>query len=91
MNIKFMCLALMVVASSLVQADERSMTSMVERPDVPVAEYYYGMKLDIAKVVGISEPSNECGIVSATMTYLDHAGARHTVGYQTFGSDCHED
>lgn len=89
MNIKFIGLAL-IVAASLVQADERSFTPIYEPSSVPVIDYRYGMKLDIAKVLGITSPSHECGIVPATMTYLDHAGGLHAIGYQTFGDDCHE-
>lgn len=89
MNTKFICLAL-IVASSLVHAEERSITSLYEPSNVPVVDYRYGMKLDIAKVLSITSPTHECGIVPATMTYQDHAGGLHAVEYQMFGNDCHE-
>ncbi|MDB6141948.1 MAG: hypothetical protein JWP80_992 [Pseudomonas sp.] len=81
---------ILIAVASLVHAEDRSTASIYESSKTPVVEYRYGMKLDIAKVMGITSPSNQCGVVPAIMTYLDHAGERHSVGYQTFGNDCHE-
>ncbi|MDB5979981.1 MAG: hypothetical protein JWQ69_996 [Pseudomonas sp.] len=89
MNIKFMGLVL-AVASTLVHAGERSMTSMDESSNVPVVDYRYGMSLDIAKVLSVTSTAQRCDIGPATMKYLDHAGELHAIGYQAFGNDCHE-
>lgn len=89
MKTQFMFLVL-AVASSWVQAGERSMTSLEDRPDVPVVEYRYGMSLDIAKVLRMTSTAQACNVGQTTMTYQDHAGDLHALAYQAIGSDCHE-
>lgn len=54
----------------------------------PVTEYTYGTKLDIDKVVRISPIPNVCGVVPATMTYIDHHGEKHVLEYQVMGTGC---
>ena len=54
----------------------------------PVTEYTYGTKLDIDKVVKISPIPNVCGVVPATMTYVDHQGQKHVLEYQVMGTGC---
>lgn len=89
MKTTFMCLVL-AVTSTLVNAGERSMTSLEDRSDVPVVEYRYGMSLDIAKVLRVTSTAQACNIGQATVTYQDHAGDLHAFAYQTIGNDCHE-
>lgn len=89
MNTKFIFLAL-TIASTVVSANEHAMASMDESPNVPVESYRYGMNLDIAKVLRVTSSSQGCSIGPATMTYLDHAGELHAIGYQSFGNDCHD-
>ncbi|WP_077048295.1 DUF2790 domain-containing protein [Pseudomonas sp. KK4] len=54
----------------------------------PVEAYTYGSKLDINKVITISDVPNECGPVSAQMTYEDSQGQRHVLQYQVMGNGC---
>ncbi|WP_249673857.1 DUF2790 domain-containing protein [Pseudomonas abieticivorans] len=54
------------------------------------APYKYGDKLDIAKVINLSDIPNVCKVVPAQMTYEDHQGQRHTVEYQVMGNGCYE-
>jgi len=56
-----------------------------------VTEYTYGTKLDIAKVVNVSDSANVdnvCEVVPANMTYIDHQGQRHTVEYRIMSNAC---
>lgn len=56
-----------------------------------VTEYTYGTKLDIAKVVNVSDSSavdNVCEVVPANMTYIDHQGQRHTIEYRVMSGAC---
>ena len=55
----------------------------------PAVEHYtYGARLDIAKVVSMSNIPKVCEVVPAQMTYEDHQGQRHTVEYQVMGDGC---
>ena len=53
-----------------------------------VKQYIYGMTLDVAKVISVSEVPNVCADVPRRMTYLDHQGQRHAVEYLVMGSGC---
>jgi hypothetical protein len=56
-----------------------------------VEEYAYGMRLDIDKVVAITEPYElyaPCRVVTAQMTYEDSGGQLHTVEYRRMSSVC---
>ena len=45
-------------------------------------DYHYGMHLDVAKVVSMTEPATEeCQVIKALMTYLDSSGQEHTLRY----------
>ncbi|MCW8275798.1 DUF2790 domain-containing protein [Pseudomonas sp. PCH199] len=46
--------------------------------------------LDIAKVVSVSNTATACGVVPATMVYVDHQGQTHRVKYEVMG-DCTSD
>lgn len=45
------------------------------------AVYHYGMPLDVAKVLSISQPDERCEVSQATMVYLDSKGVQHTIKY----------
>ncbi len=53
-------------------------------------QYRYGMNLDVADVVAISDVSHACGVVPATMTYRDHQGDTHRLEYLVQGGGCSE-
>lgn len=54
-----------------------------------VAVYRYGMPLDIARVVQMSEPATElCDVVQASMVYIDSAGQQHTLQYLKLAEVC---
>lgn len=55
---------------------------------IPVESYHYGMKLDIQKIIQVSEIANECAPVPAQMTYEDSQGKRHILQYQVMGTGC---
>lgn len=54
---------------------------------VPAAvDYNYSQKLDIAKVIQISEDNtHSCGPVQAHMLYLDSKGVEHNLKYTRIG------
>jgi len=52
------------------------------------ADYKYGMRLDISKIVSITSPADVCGPTPVEMTYLDSAGAEHVLHYSVMGTGC---
>lgn len=56
--------------------------------NVATTEYTYGTHLDIDKVVNISPIPDVCGVVPATMTYIDHQGQEHKIEYRVMGTGC---
>lgn len=55
---------------------------------MPVDTYTYDMKLDIQKVITVSDIPDQCGPVPAQMTYEDSQGQRHILQYQVMGTGC---
>jgi hypothetical protein len=58
---------------------------------VPVEPYTYDTKLDIARIVSISDVSGRCGVVPLRLTYEDSKGMRHAIEYQVVSSSCDSD
>lgn len=54
----------------------------------PVEIYTYGTKLDINKVLTITDIPDECGPVPVQMTYEDSHGQQHVMQYQVMGTGC---
>ncbi|MOA19461.1 hypothetical protein D3C78_1398420 [compost metagenome] len=63
-------------------------TSAMAADNEPLAVLYNpAQPLDIAKVVSVSDTATACGVVPATMEYVDHQGQTHRVTYNVIG-DC---
>lgn len=63
-------------------------TSAMAAGNEPAATSYNpAQPLDIAKVVSVSDTATACGVVPATMEYVDHQGQTHHVTYEVMG-DC---
>ena len=63
-------------------------TSAMAADNLPSAVTYNpAQPLDIAKVVYVSDTATACGVVPATMVYMDHHGQTHRVTYEVMG-DC---
>ena len=62
-------------------------TSALAAGSEPAATSYDpAQPLDIAKVVSMSNTATACGVVPATMEYVDHQGQSHRVTYQVMGN-----
>jgi hypothetical protein len=70
-------LLLTVIATSAMAADNEPLAVL----------YNPAQPLDIAKVVSVSDTATACGVVPATMEYVDHQGQPHRVTYNVMG-DC---
>lgn len=55
---------------------------------IPVETYTYDTKLDIKKIITVSDIPDQCGPVPAQMTYEDSHGQRHVLQYQVMGTGC---
>lgn len=69
--------------SCAILADEMQVS-----PENQVRQYNYSMKLDIARVISLSEVPKVCAVVPAQMIYEDHQGQRHTLEYRVMGDGC---
>lgn len=66
---------------------DQSGSSVKSEATHDVTPYTYGLKLDVAKVISMSsEDSGSCGVIPATITYVDHQGQTHTVKYQKYSN-----
>ncbi|WP_433737174.1 DUF2790 domain-containing protein [Pseudomonas putida] len=70
-------LFLTLIATSAMAADNEPLTVL----------YNPAQPLDIAKVVSVSNTATACGVVPATMVYVDHQGQTRRVTYEVMG-DC---
>ncbi|RAU42637.1 DUF2790 domain-containing protein [Pseudomonas sp. RIT411] len=66
--------------------------SALAAPDHPVLIHDqpgFFVPLDVDRVVSQTDLSAQCGIVTARLDYLDHAGREHELDYQVFGNGCY--
>ncbi|AIG01648.1 topoisomerase II [Pseudomonas fluorescens] len=60
-----------------------------EADKIPISNYTYGMKLDIARVVSMEEPDTRtCEVVKAKMTYVDTQGIVKAITYKKHAEIC---
>ncbi|MEN2393728.1 DUF2790 domain-containing protein [Pseudomonas halotolerans] len=78
---KFLFLALSLTASLSAYAQEASAA-----PEA--TPYVYGMHLDIAKVINITEAADVCGPVPVQMQYKDSHGETRVLEYSVIGRGC---
>ena len=70
---KSFCFVMLVLATS---------PALAAKPQpVAVTQYQYGMQLDIADVVSVTETPSEEATYPATMEYVDHQGQTHRLAY----------
>ena len=70
-------------AMQSVQADSQQRLAQV-----PIETYHYGMKLDIARVLSISDTSQVCAVVPSVMHYEDSKGELRALEYLIHGGGC---
>lgn len=82
--------ALVLVGFSFMGCMSAAQAADDSNNNVATTEYSYGTKLDIAKVVDLSPVPDVCGVVPATMTYVDHQGQEHKIEYRVMGNGCQQ-
>lgn len=80
----------LLVASGMAHAaqDQAMQGAQGDSLQIPVETYHYGMKLDIARVLSISDTSQECGVVPSIMRYEDSSGTPRALEYRIYGGGC---
>jgi hypothetical protein len=67
-------------------------TAMAANLTVHPQPYEYGMHLDIAKIISMTEPlTRECKVITAQMKYLDSAGNVQDISYLKLSEGCSYD
>ncbi|WP_339487255.1 DUF2790 domain-containing protein [Pseudomonas sp. EL_65y_Pfl2_R95] len=75
-------IALAVALLSLTPVAFASTTSVAK---VDPVQYQYGNELDVAKVISLTDVSQERGVVPVTMVYQDSEGDVHKVKFLQLG------
>ncbi|AVO59091.1 MULTISPECIES: DUF2790 domain-containing protein [Pseudomonas] len=77
---------LLVGALAFVGAVGVAQADTVQVQPVP---YHYGMPLNVAKVVSMTEPATpECKVITADMTFIDKAGKLEAISYRKLSDAC---
>jgi hypothetical protein len=79
---------LLALGTAGTQAFAGDSHSTVASSQSSLETYTYGTKLDIKRVIEVSQVADECGPVPARMTYEDSQGQRRTIEYQVMGTGC---
>lgn len=81
----------LVVALSLSFATSAALAANTDQATHPVIQYDYGVHLDIARVVQMTDLTTFCGIGPARMTYEDRQMQTKTIEYLVWGTGCKND
>lgn len=81
----------LVVALSLSLASTVALAASTDQGTPPVTQYEYGVHLDIARVLEMTDLSTFCGIGPARMTYEDSQMQTKTLEYLVWGTGCKND
>ncbi|MEE1864946.1 MULTISPECIES: DUF2790 domain-containing protein [Pseudomonas] len=79
------------VYGQMIRANEKAMQAyaVANGKNPPeIVHYRYGMKLDIAKVVGSTPTDSSCDVMPAQMTYEDSNGNLNILEYRSPGTGC---
>ncbi|QEY63461.1 DUF2790 domain-containing protein [Metapseudomonas lalkuanensis] len=80
----------LVVALSLSLASTVAL-AVTDQAAPPVTQYEYGVHLDIARVVQMTDLTTFCGVGPARMTYEDSQMQTKTIEYLVWGTGCKND
>ncbi|BAN48188.1 DUF2790 domain-containing protein [Metapseudomonas resinovorans] len=81
----------LVVALTLSLASTATLAATTDQATQPVTEYEYGMRLDIQRVVQMTDLTTFCGIGPARMTFEDSQMQERTIEYLVWGTGCKND
>lgn len=86
MNARIAFFAAAMAASSAFCGVANATTTSQDSTPVP---YHYGMALNVAKVISMTEPDTlECKVVTAEMKFVDTAGQHRDISYSKLSDAC---
>jgi hypothetical protein len=88
-EMNFAKIAIGMVMSSVLApafADDRQSAETADKS--PVETYAYSTRLDIQKVISVTDVSDKCGATPVQMTYQDSQGQQHVIEYLGVGIAC---
>jgi len=77
-----------IILSLILISSFQSVFAQETTEQIPVEHYHYGANLDIAKVIKMDTPPDECNVVKTHMLYLDSKGVKHNLEYSIMGNGC---
>lgn len=77
-----------IIISLLLISSFQGSFAQDKEDQIPVEHYHYGANLDIAKVIKMDTPPDECNVVTTHMLYLDSKGVTHNLEYSIMGDGC---
>ncbi|MGE7989612.1 DUF2790 domain-containing protein [Pseudomonas sp. NPDC089554] len=89
MNLKTLARASLfaVLGLGAIAAQASTLASPQASSDIQVMQYHYGDRLDIKKVVSVTqEDANTCGVVNTRMEYRDSQGQLHGLDYRSYAT-----
>ncbi len=81
----------LVIAFGFSLASTAALAASNGQESPPVTQYEYGVHLDIARVVEMTDLSTFCGIGPARMTYEDSQMQTKVLEYLVWGTGCKND
>lgn len=85
MNARIALFAAAIAASGVFGGVANATTQQDSTP-VP---YHYGMSLNVAQVISMTEPDTmECKVVTAEMKFVDTAGQHRDISYRKLSEAC---
>ncbi|WP_339487256.1 DUF2790 domain-containing protein [Pseudomonas sp. EL_65y_Pfl2_R95] len=77
--------ATIALAAALLSLAPVAFASSSNIDNIKPVEYEYGTKLDVAKVISLTDVSEERGVVPVVMVYQDSQGAVHKLQFLQLG------
>ncbi|KPG95843.1 hypothetical protein AEQ67_17945 [Pseudomonas sp. RIT-PI-q] len=85
MNMRIMLVTAALTCTGLTGLAQANDTSSSQA----VPSYHYGMPLNVAKVVSLTEPNTlDCKVVKADMKYIDTSGKPSEITYRKLSDAC---
>ncbi|MFJ2366335.1 DUF2790 domain-containing protein [Pseudomonas sp. NPDC087697] len=74
-----------LLAAGSAFADTTGTTGTTDTSAVIHDETGFFVHMDIAKVISMTDISDQCGVIPARLDYLDHQGREHVLDYRVQG------
>ncbi|WP_248745983.1 DUF2790 domain-containing protein [Pseudomonas sp. MWU12-2037] len=76
---------LLMLGFAALLATGSAFASTTDSPTVIHDKTGFFVQMDVAKVLSMTDLSDQCGVIPAKLDYLDHQGREHVFDYQVQG------